>query len=130
MQNPGLEHQKLVISLINHFKKNLGFTILNASYNGFSEPNKHGRHEPDIVAIDKNRDIHLAEAKVENDIFSEQAREQFVDFSDRITTATKRPVTLHIIVYKKDEPALISVLNQNGLGQKIGNIIKIWTLPS
>jgi len=130
MQNPSLEHQKLVGSLINHFKTNLGFTILKASYSGYVEPEQHGRHKPDIVAVDKNSDLHLAEAKVGEDIMSESTMEQFIDFSSRIATATNRPVFLHIIVYKKDEPTLISVLNKIGLGQKIGNIIQIWTLPA
>lgn len=128
MKNPSYKHQRLVGALIDFFKEKFGYEILRAMYSGYNEPQKHGRHEPDIVARDKKGVIHLAEAKVGDDILSEESREQFIDFSNRITIDTHEPVFFHIIVYKKDEPTLMSVLNQIGLGQKIGNIIKIWTL--
>ncbi|MCX6718748.1 MAG: hypothetical protein NTY81_04130 [Candidatus Staskawiczbacteria bacterium] len=128
MQNPSPEHQKLVAALIEHFKSKLGYVILSASHSGYNDPEKHGRHEPDIVAKDSRGVLHLAEAKVGDDIFSENSKEQFVDFSNRIMTGTNTPVPFHIIVYKEDEPALISRLNQLGLGNLIGNKITIWTL--
>ena len=128
MRNPSLQHQKLVAALLGHFKTKLGYIILSASINGHTEPDKHGRHEPDIVAKDSRGVLHLAEAKVGNDILSETATEQFLDFSNRVIIGTNMPVQFHIIVYKEDEPALINRLNQLGLGGLIGNRITIWTL--
>jgi len=128
MRNPSLQHQKLVLALIEHFKLRLGYTILNASHNGYIEPDQHGRHEPDIVAKDSKGVLHLAEAKVGDTIFSEEAKEQFLDFSNRVMTGTNIPVIFDIVVYKEDEPALINRLNQLGLGNLIGNRIMIWTL--
>jgi hypothetical protein len=128
MQNPSAEHQTLVGALLNHFRTALHYQILEAAYSGYSEPSKHGRHEPDIVARDPDGILQLAEAKVGADISSERAREQFLDFSDRVMTGTNIAVPFHIIVYKPDEQVLISRLNELSLGQKIGNRIKIWTL--
>lgn len=128
MQNPSLQHQKLVLALIEHFKLRLGYTILGASYNGYLEPDQHGRHEPDIVARDSKGILHLAEAKLGDDILSETAKEQFLDFSSRVMTNTNIPAIFDIIVYKEDEPTLINRLNQLGLGGLIGNRIITWTL--
>jgi len=128
MRNPSLRHQKLVAALVNHFRTKLGYTIVSASINGHTEPDERGRHEPDIVAKDSRGVLHLAEAKVGDDIFSETAKEQFIDFSSRIMTGSNIPVPFHIVVYKEDEPTLINRLNQLGLGGLIGNKITIWTL--
>jgi len=126
--NPSLEHQKLVYALLNHFKTQLGYQILEARYSGFSEPQKHGRHAPDIVAKDGRGVIHLAEAKIGDDLYSQITKEQFLDFSNRVMTNTNIPVPFHIIVYKEDEQLLRFKLNEFGLGYLIGNRIKIWTL--
>ncbi len=126
--NPSPEHQKLVYALLNYFKTQLGYQILEARYSGFTEPQKHGGHAPDIVAKDRNRVLHLAEAKLGDDLFSQTTKEQFLDFSNRVMTNTNIPVPFHIIVYKEDEQLLISKLNEFGLGSLIGNRIKIWTL--
>lgn len=128
MRNPSPRHQKLVAALVEHFRTKLGYTIVNASVNGHAEPDKHGRHEPDIVAKDVRGVLHLGEAKVGDDILSETAREQFLDFSSRIMTGSNTPVPFHIVVYKEDEPALMNRLNQLGLGGLVGNRITIWTL--
>ena len=129
MRNPSLRHQKLVAALITHFRTKLGYKIISASYENFNEPEKQGRHEPDIIALDNNGILHIAEAKASyEDIFSETAKEQFIDFSNRVMAANNVPVPFHIIVYKEDEQFLISRLNQIGTGMLIGNRIKIWTL--
>jgi len=128
MRNPSLRHQKLVMALLEHFKTKLGYTVFKASHNGYAEPDMHGRHEPDIVARDSKGVLHLGEAKVGDDIISETAKEQFLDFSNRIMTGTNTPVIFDIIVYKEDEPNLINRLNQLGLGGLIGSRIIIWTL--
>jgi hypothetical protein len=129
MKNPSPQHQKLVTALVDHFRNKLGLTILSATLPNFTAPVAHGRHEPDIIARDSNGVLHLAEAKASyEDIFSETAKEQFVDFSNRIMTGTNTPVPFHIVVYKEDEPNLLTRLNQLGLGSLVGNRIKIWTL--
>lgn len=129
MQNPSPEHQKLVAALVNYFQGTLKFTIISAALPNFSAPSKHGRHEPDIVAKDNKGVLQIADAKASyDDIFSENAREQFADFSNRIMTGTNTPVPFHIIVYKENEPDLMKRLGQLGLGGLVGNRIKIWTL--
>ncbi|MBU0999685.1 hypothetical protein KKG24_05320 [Patescibacteria group bacterium] len=129
MRNPSLRHQKLVAALITHLRTKLGYRIISASYENFNDPEKQGRHEPDIIAMDTNGILHIAEAKASyEDIFSETAKEQFIDFSNRVMTANNTPVPFHIVVYKEDEQFLISRLNQLGIGTLIGNRIKIWTL--
>lgn len=123
------EHQKLIAALINYFVTKLGFKILSAAYQGYSQPDKHGRHAPDIIAIDKNGILQLAEAKANyEDIYSETAAEEFVDFSNRIMTNGGAAVPLHIVVYKENEPDLIKRLTQLGLSPLIAQKIKIWTL--
>lgn len=127
-QNPSPEHKRLVANLINHFIKNLGLNIISASFEGFPEPTKFGRHEPDIVAIDQNGLIHIAEAKTSNDIFNQTSKEQFIDFSNRVMKSNGKPVIFHLIVYKEDETNLLSALTQLNLGYKVGGLIRIWTL--
>src|SRR3989338_2104222 len=129
MQNPSPQHQKLISALVGHFRTTLVFTILSAALTNFTAPTKQGRHEPDIISRDVNGVLQIAEAKANyDDIFSDTAKEQFIDFSNRVMSNTNTPVPFHIIVYKEDEPNLINRLNQLGLGTLVGNRIKIWTL--
>lgn len=133
MQNPSPEHQGLVQALIYHFKNKLGYDIVGADYPGYDAPGTHGRHRPDILAKDRTGLIHIAEAKLGDDIANPDSKEQFVDFSNRVMsndsgTVARMAVPFHIVVYKKDEPKLKAVLNQLGLGAKVGNTIQIWTL--
>ncbi len=126
--NPTPEHQKLVLALMRHFKDKLGFTILGVDYGDFPKPSKHGSHAPDIVVKDKMGISHLAEAKVSEDLYSDNTREEFEEFSNRVMTGTNVPVLFHIIVYKKDHDLLLSRLRDLGLSYKVGNRIKIWIL--
>lgn len=133
MQIPSQEHQNLVLALINHFVTQLGYKILAAACGEYEKPLSHGRHAPDILAQDQTGLLHIAEAKVGDDIDSQATGEQFMDFSDRVMLDTagnlaRVPVPFHIIVYKADEQRLMARLNRLGLGTKIGNRIKIWTL--
>lgn len=129
MQNPSPQHQKLVAALADHFRSKLGLTILNAALPNFNAPIAYGRHEPDIIARDSNNVLHLAEAKASyDDIFSETAKEQFIDFSNLVMTETNVVVPFHIVVFKEDESHLLNHLNQLGLGTLVGSRIKIWTL--
>lgn len=129
MSNPSPEHQKLIGALINYFKNTLSFKILGAVYNDYPRPTEHGGHIPDIVAIDNNGLLHIAEAKANyEDIYSKNTAEQFKTFSNRIMISNGLPVPFHIIVYKEDEQNLINRLVELNLGGYIGNKIKIWTL--
>lgn len=129
MQNPSTDHQRLVGTLINHFKNNLGLTILSAETKDYLvKPGAHGRHAPDIVAADSSGTINIGEAKVGEDIISSESEEQYLDFSNRIMPVSNLPVPFHIIVYKQDENLLIEKLIRLGLGLLIGKRIKIWTI--
>lgn len=128
MENPSIEHQRLVGALLNHFTTNLGYKIVHARYGSYKAPEQHGRHAPDIVAKDKTGILHLAEAKVGDDIVSPTTKEQFIDFSDRIMTVNRRPVIFDIVIYKQDEESLMKRLYELGLSAKVGDRIKIWTL--
>jgi len=114
--------------MIQYFRGKLGYTILNASYEGYDEPEAHGRHEPDIVARDSDEILHLAEAKLGEDLSSSTTEEQFLDFSNRVMPETDIPIPFHIIVYAGDKQNLIDKLRQLGLEQKIDDRIKILTL--
>jgi len=126
--NPSLEHQTLVRALINHFVQKLGFTIIAADFPGYTIPPKYNRHSPDIVAKDQFGILHFGEAKVSDQIFSEDSKEQFVDFSNRVMVSNGRAITLHIVVYKTGEEILMNTLREMGLNYKVNSRIKIWTL--
>lgn len=131
MKNPSPEHQKLVKAAIDYFISE-GFSILSADYEGFSEPNKHGRHAPDIVMKDKEGILHILEAKIEGDLSSETTKQQFQDFSNRIMKASsdhpKQPVSFHIIIYRRNASQLVKVLNSLNLDQLINKRIFIHWL--
>ena len=131
-QNPTPEHQNLVLAMINHLHNSLRHKIIQAAYEGFTAPVAHGRHEPDIMTEDQFGLLHIVEAKVGSDLNSENTKEQFSDFANRIMNNTSRlpgsPVPFHIIVYKADEMALRKVLSDLNLQVLIGNGITIWTL--
>lgn len=127
-QNPSTEHNTLVAALVNHFTQTLGYAVLEADLNGFSTPSDHGGYQPDIVARDQNGVLHIAEAELSDQIYTPQTREQFMAFSNRVMPSSGIPVPFHIVVYRSDEVALRNCLTELGLGQLIGNRIRIWTL--
>ncbi|MFA4872095.1 MAG: hypothetical protein WC610_03535 [Patescibacteria group bacterium] len=128
MQNPSSQHQKLVSALIGYFINNLGYEILSASIDNYADPVKQGRHEPDIIARDSSGVIHIAEAKLGDDLVSNIAKEQFEDFSNRIMASNNMIVPFHIVVYKENHQRLLDKLYEIGLSSLVGNRIKIWTL--
>jgi len=129
ISNPSPEHQRLVAALVAHFQTKLGYTILSAAnYGNFPQPEKHGRHAPDVVARDQRGVLHLAEAETGNSIYAQDTGEQLFDFSNRVMTGTNIPVPFHIVVYKKDYNILIQRLRDLGLSYKINNQIIVWTL--
>jgi len=128
-QNPTPEHQTLVRALINHFRDVLGLIILSADLPEFtSKPFSIGGHFPDIVARDPTGILNIGEAKFGDDIFSQNTKEELLEFSKQKMKTTSSLVPLHVVVYKYEEGKLINTLNNLGLGFKIGNQIKIWTL--
>ena len=127
-QTPRQEHQILTSALIRHFTKVLGYSILEASLPGFQSPSDHGGYRPDIVARDQNGVLHIAEAELGDQIYTQQTREQFLAFSNRVMSDSRIPVPFHIVVYRYDVPVLRKCLVELGLGHLIGNRIRIWTL--
>lgn len=122
------DHDRLVNSLVSALQKE-GYTISSAALQGYSQPHKIGRHEPDIIGKDPNGLVILGEAKTSDDIDTERSREQYLDFSNRIMSdglLKGRQVPLHIIVSRQDSPILRQVLIDLGLSYKIGNQITIW----
>ena len=124
------EHQNLVDVLVRAFIAE-GFTIETADSGSYNRPSAIGRHEPDIVAKDRNGLIIIGEAKTVDDFSSETSKEQFIDFSSRVMSSGAlqgQSVPFHIIVKKDAAADLRSVLQSLGLGNKIGSTITIWTL--
>lgn len=124
------EHQNLVDALVKAFIAE-GFTIETADSGSYTRPSAIGRHEPDIVARDRNGLIIIGEAKTADDFYSETSKEQFIDFSSRVMASgvlQGQSVPFHIVVKKEAAADLRSVLQSLGLGNKIGSTITIWTL--
>lgn len=124
------EHKNLVDILVKALI-NGGYIIERADSENYSRAPKIGRHEPDIVAKTTNGLIMIGEAKTKDDLNSETSKEQFIDFSNRVMATgllKGKAVPFHIIVKKDAVEELRNILIYLGLGNKIGNIITIWTL--
>ena len=123
------EHQKLVKALIDTFVQNK-LQILQAAYEGYKEPDKVGRHAPDIRAYKPDEElIVIGEAKICEDLASERSKEQFRDFSSTQMKTGKsegKVVPFHIITPKVCKDELNLVLKQLGLSDK-PNITR-WSL--
>lgn len=124
------EHQNLVDALVKAFITE-GFIIESADSGTYPRPQAIGRREPDIIARNRNGLIIIGEAKTADDFYSESSKEQFVDFSSRVMAPGPlqgQSVPFHIIVKKEAAADLRLALQSLGLGNKIGNVITIWTL--
>jgi len=123
-----MNEQRLVNSLISAFKKR-GYEILRAVGGKYQEPYKIGKHEPDIVARDPQKDlIVIGEAKTAKSLSSSHTKEQFLDFARRVMKEGKsrgERVPLHVIIPKSELKKVRDVLDEIGLG-KYSNII-IWS---
>jgi hypothetical protein len=123
------EHQRLVKALIDKFIKD-GLKIRQASYSGYDEPEKIGRHEPDIRARNDNEELNIiGEAKMCDDLTSDRTKEQFQDFSSRQMSTGKskgRVLPFHVIVPKACKKDLATVLEELGLLNK-PNVFR-WSL--
>lgn len=127
VKNESQLHKNIVTALIKYFQKQ-GMTITAAASDGYPEPEKVGRHEPDIIAKTVQGVIAYGEAKTgEGDIGSQHSREQYYDFSNMQMTDSKIPCPLYICVPKEYESELRGVLIEEGLGYKINQNIFILT---
>jgi hypothetical protein len=120
------EHQRLVKALMDLFEKD-GLKIVEAAYEGYSEPIKQGRHEPDILARNSDGLLVVGEAKRCDDLNSARSREQFHDFSNRVMPKGKlegTTVPFHVITPKKCKAEIWEVLRELGLSDKKN--IRVW----
>jgi len=108
-----VEHQRMVKGLMDKLKE-LGFRITHAAYEGYNEPYKIGRHEPDIIAYKDEEELTaIGEAKTCDDLDEQRTEEQFQDFSNKVMPRGKsqgKSVPFHIIVPKKCETELYQKL--------------------
>ncbi|MFZ5365790.1 MAG: hypothetical protein ACOZBZ_00675 [Patescibacteria group bacterium] len=107
-------HQGLVQALVEAFIGQRRYNVVAAAVEGYPDPEKVGRHEPDIIAKDDYGAWQIGEAKTGDGDLDEQAKEQFLDFSK---------YSLHAIVPKSKEEDLREFLRELGL---IGRVT-IWT---
>lgn len=91
------EHQRIVKALIDYFIY-LGYTIQCAAYEGYSQCEKVGRHEPDVIAHDGKGLLHIGEAELCDTLNNQDTKEQFLDFSNMHMTKSKTDVPLYIAV--------------------------------
>ena len=113
-----LTHKRIVTSLIEYLKKN-SWNIVAAASEGYTEPYKVGRHEPDVIA-EKDGIRSFGEAKSgEADINTEHSREQYVDFSNMVMKNTNIPCPFYAAVPEncysdiKDVFSHLGILNKN-----------------
>ncbi|MFI5450177.1 MAG: hypothetical protein ACHQ03_10505 [Candidatus Bathyarchaeia archaeon] len=114
------EHQDLVKRLIDQFLKD-GLTIVEAAYEGYTQPHKIGRHEPDIIATNAEELWFIGEAKRCDDLTSTRSREQFQDFSNtkmKGGRSNDKILPFHIVTQRRCEQELQSVLSELGLNAK------------
>ncbi|MFZ5945576.1 MAG: hypothetical protein ACOYVD_15880 [Bacillota bacterium] len=117
-------HQLMVIALVRKFNED-GFTLKGATYfRDIELPPKLGRHSPDILAIDPDGTYHIAEAKLEENLFTQKSLEQFTDFLSTKSPSGK-PSQLHIIVLAQVEDKLKELLSKWNLADNEN--IHIWT---
>lgn len=127
-EDAGDLHQKLVRALIKKFVLE-GLEILKAADEGYEEPYKIGRHKPDIIARDAQKEtFSIGEAKICDDLTSDRTKEQFEDFSSRVMGEGKSKgttVSFHVVVPKSCEDNAWLMFRTLGLSDRIN--IKVWT---
>lgn len=112
---PSPLHQRLVWALVKAFIEKQGYRVISAAIEGYPEPEKVSRHEPDIIAQDGYGNWQIGEAKICDGDLDDQAVEQFLDFSK---------YSLHIIVPKGKEEELDEFLRELGIRERV----MVWTL--
>lgn len=126
-RNQSVLHARLVQALVTTLASQRQLKVIAASMPSFPEPTKQGRHAPDVFAVSTGGLPHLGEAKTgDNDLNTQHSREQFLDFSNRVTKDKSLLVPFHIAVPKSAELALRNVLSELGLLARPN--IFIWTM--
>ena len=111
-------HERIVRALVGYFLGQ-GWAVTAAACNGYPEPPKVGRHEPDAIARDSRQVVVFGEAKTGNgDIGTQHSREQYHDFSGRVMSGSGTPCPLHLCVPRAYKEELERVLAEEGLGAK------------
>lgn len=112
-----LLHKRIVAGLIDYYTKK-GWTIEAAAYEGYDEPYKVGRHEPDVIAR-KDGVLSFGEAKSgEGDINTEHSREQYIDFSNREMSDSKLPCPFYATVPENSYEEIKNVFIELGIYSK------------
>jgi len=111
-------HQRIVVALVRYFEQQ-GWKVTAAACQGYPDPQKVGRHEPDAVARDKRRVILYGEAKTGNgDLDTQHSREQYHDFSSRCMREAGISCPFYICVPARHKTHLQRVLTEEGLIHK------------
>lgn len=111
-------HQRIVVALVRYFEQQ-GWKVTAAACQGYPDPQKVGRHEPDVVACDSRRVVVYEEAKTGNgDLDTQHSREQYHDFSSRHMRNTGTPCPFYLCVPARHKPDLERVLTEEGLIHK------------
>jgi len=111
-------HERVTQALVRYFEGQ-GWTVTEAACEGYPQPQRVGRHEPDVVASNAQRVIVFGEAKTGNgDIGTQHSREQYHDFSSRVMTGTTTPCPLYLCVPTAYKPEMERVLAEEGLARK------------
>lgn len=124
-QNQSPLHGQLIGRLLHELANSRGHSILAASYPGFNEPFKCGRHEPDVISVDTTGLQHISEVKTGDDLNTEHTREQLWDFANRVMKNDGRSVPFIVLIPAAYQQKLREVLNELGLLNK-DNVV-VWT---
>ena len=131
MEIPTPEHQALLESALEYFKSKDYEILRAANLEGYTNPAKQGRHEPDAIMVDSEGVLHFLEAKLGSDMANERTKEQFIDFSRRVMGDGSKhpghPVILDIVVFRKDTEILLNVLRELSLLDLLGKRINFYT---
>jgi len=111
-------HETVVKAVMDYFGRQ-AWRVTAAAYEGYDEPSKVGRHEPDVIAVDTRGVVVYGEAKTgDGDIGTQHSREQYHDFSSRVMTDSGTTCPLYLCVVSGHEPELRRVLSAEGLSGK------------
>jgi hypothetical protein len=107
-ENESPLHAWLVELMVAEYQRQ-GYMILSAADGQHNAPPKIGRHEPDILAKQRDGEFRICEAKTgEGDLTTEHTAEQFRDFSSK-------KAVLDIIVPKEKVAELEQTLRELGV---------------
>ena len=120
-------HKKIGKAVIDYFGSQR-WRVTAAAYEGYDEPPKVGRHEPDVIAVNTGRVIVYGEAKTgDGDIGTQHSREQYHDFSSRVMKGSGAPCPLYLCLPTTHKPELQRVLAEEGLARKSNIHILVYS---